>query len=194
MTHSEETIAFIGSIRRRCRTTGLRALARSIPSLLLAAVLLSSAAHALSPAERLDDPALETRARELSAELRCLVCQNQSIDDSDAPLAKDLRRLVRERLVSGDSNGQVKDFLVARYGDFVLLKPPFGWHTLLLWLTMPLLLLATLAYVFNASRNRPARPATRQEGLSAEEEARLSEIMRDRAEGTATRDAASSKS
>jgi len=99
--------------------------------------------HALSPDEQLKDAALEARARELSAELRCLVCQNQSIDDSDAPLAKDLRHLVRERLVAGDSNTEVMNFLVQRYGDFVLLKPPFGWHTWLLWLAPALLLIAT---------------------------------------------------
>ena len=91
-------------------------------------------AHAVQPDEVLPDTALETRARNLSRELRCMVCQNQSIDDSDAPLARDLRLLVRERLKAGDSDTQILDFLVARYGDFVLLKPRFTCHTALLWL------------------------------------------------------------
>ena len=92
-------------------------------------------ALAVQPDEVLSDATLEARARGLSRELRCMVCQNQSIDDSDAPLARDLRLLVRERLTAGDSDAQVQDFLVARYGEFVLLKPPFEWHTALLWLT-----------------------------------------------------------
>src|SRR6266508_950878 len=92
-------------------------------------------AIAVEPNEVLTDPALEARARALSRELRCMVCQNQSIDDSEAPLARDLRVLVRERLQAGDSDAQVLDFLTARYGEFVLLKPPLGWHTALLWLT-----------------------------------------------------------
>ena len=94
-----------------------------------------SAAVAVQPDEVLPNPALEARARELSRELRCMVCQNQSIDDSDAPLARDIRVLVRERLTSGDSNQQVLDFLTARYGDFVLLKPRLAWRTAALWLT-----------------------------------------------------------
>src|SRR3954462_3419322 len=97
-------------------------------------VIASTPAFAVQPDEVLTDPALEARARVLSQELRCLVCQNQSIDDSDALLARDLRILLRERLKNGDSDRQVLDFLVARYGEFVLLRPPFGWHTLVLWL------------------------------------------------------------
>src|SRR5476651_735521 len=100
---------------------------------LLAALLSPSAALAVQPDEILKDPALEARARALSRELRCMVCQNQSIDDSEAPLARDLRLLVRERLKAGDSDGQVVDFMVARYGEFVLLKPRFSWHTAILW-------------------------------------------------------------
>src|ERR1043166_4414631 len=92
------------------------------------------AAHAVQPDEVMADRAKEARARDLSRELRCMVCQNQSIDDSDAPLARDLRLLVRERIAGGDSDSQVIDFLVARYGEFVLLKPRFTLHTLLLWL------------------------------------------------------------
>src|SRR2546423_4692351 len=97
------------------------------------ALLGATPLHAVQVDEILPDPALEGRAREISHELRCMVCQNQSIDDSDAPLARDLRLLVRERLKAGDSDAQVFDFLTARYGQFVLLKPRFGWDTALLW-------------------------------------------------------------
>src|ERR1700730_6493676 len=100
----------------------------------VAGSLLAVPARAVQPDEILNDPVLEARARTLSEELRCMVCQNQSIDDSEAPLAKDLRVLVRERLTAGDSDSQVIDFLVARYGEFVLLKPRLSWHTALLWL------------------------------------------------------------
>src|SRR6476469_1176958 len=101
---------------------------------LLLALVTTAPSLAVQPDEILKDPALEARARTLSSELRCLVCQNQSIDDSEAPLARDLRLLVRERLKAGDSDTQVLDFLTARYGQFVLLKPRFGWDTALLWL------------------------------------------------------------
>jgi cytochrome c-type biogenesis protein CcmH len=107
-----------------------------LPFALLAALLLSGlgmAAHAVEPGEMLSDPALEARAREISRDIRCLVCQNQSIDDSQAELAHDLRVLIRERLKAGDSDAQVRDFLVARYGDFVLLEPPLKPKTYLLW-------------------------------------------------------------
>src|ERR1700751_1138345 len=100
-----------------------------------------SAAHAVLPDEVMSDPAKEARARSLSRELRCMVCQNQSIDDSEAPLARDIRLLVRERIAAGDSDTQVLDFLVARYGEFVLLKPRLELHTLLLWLFTPLAVL-----------------------------------------------------
>jgi cytochrome c-type biogenesis protein CcmH len=105
-------------------------------SIILFAIALGTPSYALAvePDEVLADPALESRARMLSQELRCMVCQNQSIDDSNAPLARDLRLLVRERLKAGYSNAQVLDFLTARYGQFVLLKPRFGWDTALLWL------------------------------------------------------------
>src|SRR5436305_7277465 len=99
-----------------------------------AAVLMVSPAFAVQPDEILSDQNLEARARLLSKELRCMVCQNQSIDDSDAPLARDLRILVRDRLKAGDTDAEVLHFLTARYGDFVLLKPPFNWRTILLWL------------------------------------------------------------
>src|ERR1700716_3213736 len=109
--------------------------------LAIAVMMGWSAARAVQPDEIMSDPAMETRARDLSRELRCMVCQNQSIDDSEAPLARDLRLLVRERIAAGDSDAKVMDFLVARYGEFVLLKPRFKIHTLVLWLLPPLALL-----------------------------------------------------
>jgi len=129
-------------------------------------VAVHGPSHAVQPDEVLQDPALEARARNLSAGLRCLVCQNQSIDDSDAPLAKDLRVLVRERVKAGDSDAEIIDFVVARYGEFVLLKPRFSPHTWLLWLATPLLLLAALAAIALAYRRRQAaqpKPLTENE-------------------------------
>ncbi len=114
-------------------------------------------AQAVNPDEILADPVLETRARAISAELRCLVCQNQSIDDSDAQLARDLRLLVRERLVLGDSDTEVVEYIVARYGEYVLLKPYFGWHTLALWAIAPLMLLLSTIAAILAVRTRNAR-------------------------------------
>ena len=114
---------------------------RVLAGLCLLAAIGLWPAHAVLPDEVMADPAKEARARNLSRELRCMVCQNQSIDDSEAPLARDLRLLVRERIAAGDSDTQVIDFLVARYGEFVLLKPRFEEHTLLLWLVPPLVLL-----------------------------------------------------
>jgi cytochrome c-type biogenesis protein CcmH len=138
------------------------------------------AAHAVQPDEIMTDPAKETRARELSRELRCMVCQNQSIDDSDAPLARDLRLLVRERIAAGDSNSQVLDFLVARYGEFVLLKPRFERQTLLLWLLAPLLLagggLALWLQIRRRARNGADVPAP---PLTPDEEAQLAALMSD---------------
>jgi cytochrome c-type biogenesis protein CcmH len=126
---------------------------------LLAFAILASPAMAVQPDEVLKDPALEARARDISAGLRCLVCQNQSIDDSDAPLAKDLRVLVRERLRAGDDDRAVRDFVVQRYGEFVLLRPVFGAHTLLLWLTPLLVLGLGLLGLGAALRRRPAPAA-----------------------------------
>ena len=120
--------------------------------LLIAAPLQN--AHAVDPREKLTNPALETRARALSAELRCLVCQNQSIDDSDADLAKDLRVLIRQRIVAGESDQEVLDFVVARYGDFVLLRPPFNGATIVLWLGPILFALAGLAGIVLYYRRR----------------------------------------
>jgi cytochrome c-type biogenesis protein CcmH len=138
------------------------------------ALLGAGPAIAVQPDEILKDPALEVRARVLSRELRCMVCQNQSIDDSEAPLARDLRVLVRERLTAGDTDSQVIDFLVARYGEFVLLKPRFEWHTAALWLTPILALVAgAIAMVVALRRRRaPTIPP-----LSPDEERRLAELI-----------------
>jgi cytochrome c-type biogenesis protein CcmH len=154
--------------------------ARVARALLITILLLAGAAPALAvqPDEVLPDPALERRAREISAELRCLVCQNQSIDDSDAPLARDLRVLVRERLKAGDSNQAVRSFVVDRYGEFVLLKPPVGPHTLLLWLTPLLVLAAGGAGIWATVRRRKA--VTAPAPLSEAELAALAAISPDR--------------
>jgi cytochrome c-type biogenesis protein CcmH len=163
--------------RREGRTWG--AVPRALTGLWLSiAVALAGAgaAHAVQPDEVLKDPALESRARELSAELRCLVCQNQSIDESNAPLARDLRLLVRERLTAGDSDREIIDYIVARYGEFVLLRPPVGWHTLLLWLAPAVILLLGLflvRQVWQSRRSIPAGPAP----LSDADKARLKEII-----------------
>jgi len=142
---------------------------------------ITAPAFAVEPDEMLSDPALEVRARALSKELRCMVCQNQSIDDSEAPLARDLRILVRERLQAGDSDRQVIDFLVARYGEFVLLRPRFAWHTALLWFGPATLLIAGACGVLVLARRYRANfPRTNgeQEGLTAAEATRVSEILR----------------
>jgi cytochrome c-type biogenesis protein CcmH len=155
-------------------------------SLCLIIVLLTVAAApcaiAVEPDEVLSDAALEARARALSRELRCMVCQNQSIDDSEAPLARDLRILVRERLQACDSDRQVIDFLVARYGEFVLLRPRFSWHTAVLWLgPAALLLIGGCAVLVLARRYRTnsAAAADGQQELTAAERARLSDILSD---------------
>ena len=149
-----------------------------LASLLVAVALWGApAAYAVQPDEIMADPAKEARARELSRELRCMVCQNQSIDDSEAPLARDLRLLVRERLKAGDSDQQVLDFLVARYGAFVLLKPRFGWDTALLWLAPAgVLVLGGIGLVALLRRSRPAEDAERAE-LTAAERGRLAELL-----------------
>ncbi len=140
-------------------------------------VALAAPAFAVNPDEILPDPALEARARDISAELRCLVCQNQSIDDSDAELARDLRVIVRERLTAGDTNEQVFDYVVSRYGEFVLLKPRFSARTLLLWGFPVLVLLAGAAVAF---RYAASRAKGREAALSAAEQQRLNEILGDR--------------
>ena len=139
-------------------------------------MVASYPAQAVQPDEVLTDAALETRARNLSRELRCMVCQNQSIDDSDAPLARDLRLLVRERLKAGDSDTQILDFLVARYGDFVLLKPRFTSHTALLWLLPALILIAGATALFALRRRQRVRAVSAQ--LSEDEEARVAEVLK----------------
>ena len=139
---------------------------------------LAGLALAVNPDEVLDDPVLEQRAREISAELRCLVCQNQSIDDSDAPLAKDLRVLLRERLVAGDTDEEVVDYLVGRYGEFVLLKPRFALHNLILWAAAPVALIAGLIGIFLAVRRRRTAPEpVASKPLSKEEQARLDALL-----------------
>jgi len=148
----------------------------------LFALLAPGAAFAVRPDEMLKDPALEARARHLSEELRCMVCQNQSIDDSEAPLAHDLRVLVRQRLEAGDSDRQVLDYLVSRYGDFVLLKPPFKLETLLLWGLPPLALLVGLAAIVVMARRRTTL-VERPEPLSSEEQAKVATLVGPAPEG-----------
>lgn len=142
-------------------------------------ILLAAAgrAAAVEPDERLADPALETRARAVSRELRCVVCQNQSIDDSDAELARDLRRLVRERIAAGDSDRDVLDYVVSRYGDFVLLRPPFRASTAALWAGPAAILVAGAVAVvmFLRRRRRAADPLP----LSESENARLAALLGD---------------
>jgi cytochrome c-type biogenesis protein CcmH len=148
-------------------------------AMLVALLLACGPGHAVEPSEMLPDPALEARAREIGRGLRCVVCQNQSIDDSAAEVAHDMRRAVRERLGAGDSDRQVMDFMVARYGDYVLLKPPFKPDTWLLWLGGPLvLLLAGGGLLLAARRRRPveAMPAP----LSDAERARVAALLGDR--------------
>jgi cytochrome c-type biogenesis protein CcmH len=137
----------------------------------------AGAAHAVEPGERLGDPALEARARDISQGLRCLVCQNQSIDDSNAPLAADLRVLVRQRLLAGDSDAAVRDFVVARYGDFVLLKPPFKPATYALWLGPAAALALAVAMIAVAWRRR--RQASGGEAPLSEAERRRASALLD---------------
>lgn len=145
---------------------------------LLLALFTAAPSWAVEPNEMLADPALEARARIISKELRCMVCQNESIDESQAPLAHDLRVLVRQRIMAGDSNQQIINFLVSRYGEFILLKPPLSWNTLALWGAPPALLLLGVAMIIAVERRRRAsRPAAQAPGLSADEESRLSQIL-----------------
>lgn len=140
-------------------------------------LLTSAVALAVEPDEVLSDPALEARARALSAELRCLVCQNQSIDDSNAPLARDLRILVRERIAAGDTDEQVKRFFVERYGAFVLLKPPFDARTLLLWLTPLVVLIGAGVFLVRYIRASGTVPAENSRALTKEEEEKLRALL-----------------
>ncbi len=153
----------------------MRAIGARIAPALMAA-MLALPALAVTPDEVLQDPALEQRARDLSANLRCMVCQNQSIDDSDASLARDLRVLVRERLVAGDSDAQVIDYVVDRYGEFVLLRPTFSAQNAVLWATPAIVLLLGGAAFLTYARRR-SRPASSSGSLSADEEARLTRLL-----------------
>ncbi len=153
---------------------------RWLLAVLMLLATLAPPAHAVRPDEMLPDPALEARARDIGKELRCLVCRNQSIDDSDADLAHDIRVLVRQRLVAGDTDAQVIAYIRSRYGDFVLLKPPFQPDTWLLWGGPGLVLLAGLwgaaRYLRRQTRTAGAPP------LSADEERQLAQILDDKAE------------
>ena len=154
-------------------------LQRALLALAMVAAM-ASAAHAVQPDEIMSDAVKEARARDLSRELRCMVCQNQSIDDSEAPLARDLRLLVRERIAAGDSDAQVIDFLVARYGEFVLLKPRLNSHTWLLWFLTPLALGAGGIALWVHGRRR-ARSGGEQDdaqlSLTPDEEARINQLI-----------------
>ena len=161
----------------RTRSWGQRLASLGVTFALLAALV--GPALAVQPDEVMKDPALESRARALSAELRCLVCQNESIDDSEAPLARDIRLLIRERIGQGESNDAVRAYLVSRYGDFILLKPPFKPETLLLWLSPVLVLGLGVGAALFAHRRAP-RATPR---LSAEEEARLAALTDDASSG-----------
>lgn len=154
---------------------------RAVPLILCLAltVPLAIPAYAVQPDEVLDDPVLENRARELSKGLRCVVCQNESIDESHADLARELRLVVRERLVAGDSDEQVLDYLVERYGEFVLLKPRTDGWNMILWLSGPALFLLALGVGVAYVRNRSTASASTEVGLSSDEEARLKEILKD---------------
>lgn len=144
--------------------------------------LVSLPALAVTPDEMLADPVLEARARALSAELRCLVCQNQSIDASDAQFARDIRVVLRERLLAGDSDGEALDFLVARYGQFILLKPQFNATTALLWLAPPLLLIGGAALAVAVMRRRSLRQGE-PDPLSPDEQRRLDKVLRETGPG-----------
>jgi cytochrome c-type biogenesis protein CcmH len=150
---------------------------RLAAAILLGLMCAGSQAGAVEPGEMLKEPALEARARKLSQELRCVVCQNQSIDESNAPLAHDLRVIVRERLTAGDSDAQVLAFVEARYGEFVLLRPRLKPQTMLLWLT-PLLLLAGAAAFLLRARLRTAQAGPETSPLSPEEQRRLDHLLR----------------
>ena len=147
--------------------------------LVVALMLLATPLWAVQPDEVLDDPALEERARDLSAGLRCLVCRNESIDESNAELARDLRLLVRERLLAGDSNDEVIEFIVARYGEYVLLRPTTSGANLLLWIAGPAMLGVAILIGLGYLRGRARAEDSQAEALSEAEKSRLDEILRD---------------
>jgi cytochrome c-type biogenesis protein CcmH len=147
------------------------------------ALLGATPLHAVQVDEILPDPALEGRARAISHELRCMVCQNQSIDDSEAPLARDLRLLVRERLKAGDSDDQVVDYMVARYGEFVLLRPRMSWHTAILWgAPLAILIAGLFAVGFSVLRRSGEPTAPEVTALNEAERQKLLAIARSQAE------------
>ena len=143
------------------------------------ALLLAPSAFAVEPDEMLQDKALEARARAISAEIRCVVCQNQSIDDSHAEIARDMRRAIRERLTKGDSDEDVVAFLRARYGDYVLLRPPFDPRTWILWLGPPLLLLLIGRLLYRNARKRAAQVRAAPAELTTAERKRLDALLRE---------------
>ena len=145
--------------------------------LLCATTVFNTASMAVNPDEVLKDQALEARARDLSQELRCVVCQNQSIDDSNAPLARDLRVILRERLKAGDTDNEAMDYIVGRYGNFVLLKPPFQWNTLLLWLGPVLIFLLALTGFWTITHRRAGAAGDVPQKLSPEEREELQTIL-----------------
>lgn len=155
---------------------------RFVAMLLLGVLAFQPSSRAVEPDEVLDDPKLEERAREISKGLRCVVCQNESIDASNADLAKDLRLLVRERLVAGDSDGEVVDYVVARYGEFVLLEPRFAPHTYALWIAPILLLLFGLALAYKVFGGRAAGARQPQPPLSEAERERLDRLLSKRSD------------
>lgn len=157
----------------------MRFLIVALAGFMAAAAVTPSPALAVEPDEILADPALEARARELSKDLRCLVCRNESIDESNAELARDLRVLVRERLVAGDSDREAMDFIVARYGEYVLLRPTTSGANWLLWAAGPLMLLAALVIAVLYVRGRARAPKAAEQSLSAEEQERLRKILKD---------------
>ena len=158
-------------------TKAIRALCTLWLAVGMFAVTAAPRSWAVEPSEILSNPELEKRARNLSVELRCVVCQNQSIDDSNAPLAKDLRVLVRERLVAGDTDRQVLDYVVARYGEFVLLRPPLGLHTILLWLAPLAVLVSALLFIVIRMRGGAAVSSPAQ--LTVDERRRLDALLSD---------------
>ena len=144
-------------------------------ALILCLLLAAPPALAVQPDEVLPDPALEARARQISHDLRCPVCQGETIDDSNAPISRDLRLLVRERLVAGDSDAEVVDYIVARYGEFVLFNPRASGSGLLLWLAGPAMLLVGGALAFSLTRRKPKL----EDDLSEDEQARIAELMKE---------------
>ncbi|MEM9045510.1 MAG: cytochrome c-type biogenesis protein [Pseudomonadota bacterium] len=146
--------------------------------LLIMALLMATPIQAVQPDEVLADPVLEARAREISKEIRCLVCRNESIDDSSAGLARDLRLLVRERLVAGDSDAQVKLYLVERFGEFVLLNPPFNLGNLAIWLAGPVILLLGAMGAAVYMRGQRKEPAVAESPLTPEEKAEVERLLK----------------